>query len=105
MYNHPFFYSHFNNFRRPLYNNNNLKSNFSSEYLPSPINKNDNFEKKSDEKKEASHQTDLNSNIFNIFGISFHLDDIILLLIIYFIYTEDTKDEMLFIVLILLLLS
>lgn len=107
MYNSPFFNSPFNNYRRPGYNNK-FKSNFdnfSNESFPAPITKNSNFEKKTDEKKDSSHQTNSSSNIFNIFGISLYLDDIILLLIIYFLYTEDTKDELLFCVLILLFIS
>lgn len=43
--------------------------------------------------------------IFELFGISLYLDDIIILGLLYFLYQEEVKDDMLFLCLILLLLS
>ena len=46
-----------------------------------------------------------NSEVFEIFGIKLHFDDILLICLIFFLYSEGVKDDYLFISLILLLLS
>ena len=46
-----------------------------------------------------------NSEVFEIFGIQLHFDDILLICMLLFLYSEGVKDEWLFISLILLLLS
>ena len=43
--------------------------------------------------------------VFELFGIKFHQDDLLLIGLIFFLYTEGVKDDFLFIALILLLLS
>lgn len=48
---------------------------------------------------------DIESPIFEIFGIQLYLDDIIILGLLFFLYQEGVQDEMLYIALILLLLS
>ena len=45
------------------------------------------------------------NDYFEILGIRFHYDDILLICLIFFLYKEGVKDETLFIGLILLLLS
>lgn len=43
--------------------------------------------------------------IFEIYGIKFYLDDLIILGILFFLYQQNVKDEMLYIILFLLLFS
>ena len=45
------------------------------------------------------------SEVFEIFGLRLHFDDILLICLIFFLYNEGVKDYYLFISLILLLLS
>ena len=49
--------------------------------------------------------TDIEEPIFEIFGISLYLDDIIIIGLLFFLYQEGVQDELLFIILILLLLG
>ena len=49
--------------------------------------------------------SDIESPVFEIFGIKLYLDDIIILGLLFFLYKEEVQDEMLFIILILLLIS
>lgn len=69
------------------------------------------FDEKIDDKNpikiDSNYSTD-NSNskeLFEIFGLKLHFDDILLICLIFFLYKEGVHDEMLFIVLILLLLT
>ena len=48
---------------------------------------------------------DLESPIFDVFGIQLYLDDIIILGLLFFLYQEGVQDEMLYIALILLLIG
>ena len=48
---------------------------------------------------------DLESPVFEVFGISLYLDDIIILGLLFFLYQEGVQDEMLYIALILLLVG
>ena len=55
------------------------------------------------QKKEAkSKQSD---ELFQIFGLTLHFDDILLLCLILFLYTDGITDEWLFLSLVLLLLT
>ena len=45
------------------------------------------------------------SDCFELFGITLHVDDILLISLLLFLYTEGVNDQLLFISLILLLLS
>lgn len=54
---------------------------------------------------ENNIQSNNDDNIFEIFGIKLHSDDILLICLIFFLFKEGVKDEYLFISLILLLLS
>ncbi len=49
--------------------------------------------------------SDVEEPIFEIFGISLYLDDIIILGLLFFLYQEGVQDEMLFMALILLLVG
>ena len=65
-------------------------------------------EKQHISKKEPQKEPeDLNENpqVFNILGITFAFDDILILCLLFFLYSEGVQDEMLYIVLILLLLG
>lgn len=55
-------------------------------------------------KKSSEIRKDSNE-VFEIFGIKLHFDDILLICLIFFLYSEGVKDDYLFISLILLLLS
>lgn len=48
---------------------------------------------------------DIEEPLFEMFGISLYLDDIIIICILIFLYQEDVKDDMLYISLFLLLIS
>lgn len=48
---------------------------------------------------------DLESPIFEVFGIKLFLDDIIIVGLLFFLYQEGVQDEMLYIALILLLIG
>lgn len=48
---------------------------------------------------------DIETPIFEVFGIQLYLDDIIILGLLFFLYQEGVQDEMLYIALILLLIS
>lgn len=56
----------------------------------------------SDEKRANS---DYDSQVLNIFGITLHFDDLLIIGLLFFLYSEGVQDEMLFVALILLLLS
>ena len=43
--------------------------------------------------------------IFEIFGLKLHFDDLLIICLLFFLYEEDVKDTYLYIVLIMLLLS
>lgn len=49
--------------------------------------------------------SNLDSPLFQLFGINLYFDDILLICLIWFLYNEGVKDQELFIALILLLLS
>ena len=83
-----------------LYNNcsNNNNSNSTG-----PHNNNNEF---SENARNKNFESLYNPNdYFEILGIKFHYDDILLICLIFFLYKEGVKDETLFIGLILLLLS
>ena len=44
-----------------------------------------------------------NNNVFEIFGITLHFDDILIICLLFFLYNEGVHDTMLFISLIFLL--
>ena len=46
-----------------------------------------------------------NDNVFEIFGLTLHFDDILIICLLFFLYNEGVHDTLLFISLILLLLS
>lgn len=54
---------------------------------------------------ENDIESNNDDNIFEIFGIKLHSDDILLICLIFFLFKEGVQDEYLFISLILLLLS
>lgn len=127
MYNYPYF--GFPSFRRRYYNPNYLNNDLHNFENQSSFSKNtenntaNNCYNKSttnlniSSAKEYTHNKEerKNSNnssfnfdtdkCFNIFGISIHLDDLIILFLLYFLYSEEIDDQYLFIALIFLLLS
>lgn len=97
-------------------------------YYYSPIYSKNKFEKKDDEKpclnkplqppkKDCSlnsfcNEENRNCNfkedddeVFEIFGIKLHFDDLLIIALLFFLYKEEVKDQYLYISLILLLLS
>ena len=55
--------------------------------------------------EESKKNCDYTSQIFNIMGITFYFDDILIIFLLFFLYSEDVHDDLLFIVLIMLLLN
>lgn len=104
----------------PIYDNSKYRSktnndNFSSLYRNqrdeyknkkanshNQINVNPSFDSHKSDSSESVRKDDI---LFEIFGIKFHQDDLLLIGLIFFLYTEGVKDDFLFIALILLLLS
>ena len=58
-----------------------------------------------EKKEETKNIRSADSEIFEIFGLKLHFDDILIICLLFFLYLEGVKDEWLFISLILLLLS
>jgi len=71
---------------------------FSNSHTNTNTNTDTNLKKHPEIKKD-------NNEVFEIFGIKLHFDDILLICLIFFLYSEGVKDDYLFISLILLLLS
>lgn len=119
MYNYPFF--GFPSFRRnyyyPYYNSHNINTNYSqsTSFACSPNNCSDNKSKKNNYSEKNIHNDredckissdcDDSDEIFEIFGIKLHSDDLLILALLFFLYKEDVKDIYLYISLILLLLG
>lgn len=115
-YGLPNYMNHLNN------NNHNFVNNYKANYSNcknevNNFNDSTNFEKKDSFSKNCNNNklncenSNLVSNsstakpIFNIMGINFYFDDILILCIIFFLYSEHVNDPYLFIILILLLLN
>ena len=98
IHNYPYYnIPYYNGYSRYGYSYNNINGKTAKKEQ-----KNENIYVKSNEtKKEESDD----SPIFQIFGISFYFDDILLICLIFFLYEEGVKDDILFVILILLLLS
>lgn len=104
----------------PIYDNSKYRpkpnnGNFSSLYMKqrdeyktpkinshNQINVNSVFDSHKSDTLESVRKDDF---LFEIFGIKFYQDDLLLIGLIFFLYTEGVKDDFLFIALILLLLS
>lgn len=112
IYNSPFFSNSY--YRRTLnrnkypFTNNYPVTYYNNYYRPkdSSTIKNNNESKQRIEKKVENKEKETSENeIFEIFGIKLHFDDILLICLIFFLYNEGVKDQYLFISLILLLLT
>lgn len=57
------------------------------------------------EKTQFDNEDYNNQEVFEIFGLKLHFDDLLIIALLFFLYQEDVKDTYLYIVLILLLLS
>lgn len=95
-------YPSYNNLVQPSYNKNiKQKTNTKNETPKNHVNSsNDNFYN-----NKANFDSNSDSPLFNMFGISLYFDDILLICLIFFLYNEGVEDEWLYIVLILLLLG
>ena len=91
----------FNHFAPPYNKYYNLKKepNYNNTYNNS-INKETSL---NSDKKKCNDSSD--DDIFEIFGLKLHSDDLLLIGLLFFLYQEDVKDTYLYIALILLLLS
>ena len=133
--NFPFFPPYANSYMRPhtkghidKHNSpvNKYSKNYSSQYYHPHTTNNDNHKPdnfKNINKNSNNYNNDNNNEFskntrnknseslynpndyFEILGIKFHYDDILLICLIFFLYKEGVKDESLFVGLILLLLS
>lgn len=111
MYNFPF-YPPFPHRRYSYYPHNNTVgsvpfSNSSSQKAKNNYSNhhNNNSNNKTYEPTGLKETSEDNENIFEIFGLKLHSDDILLICLIFFLFKEGVQDEYLFIALILLLLS
>ena len=86
---------------------------YANPYIPTPSEEDDDLNNKRSSRYSAFGPirfknplfSDIESPVFEIFGIKLYLDDIIILGLLFFLYKEGVQDEMLFIILILLLIS
>jgi len=107
-------------YRKPSYNyNNNYDISDKKPYFPnisqkkeqknfdscSNNMKNKNFDDNNIEKTQFNNEEYNNEEIFEIFGLKLHFDDLLIITLLFFLYQEDVKDTYLYIALILLLLS
>ena len=103
MFSYPFFRPPFAPFRRPYYARKAIPV-FSTPVIQeetSPIViEHSNNKKKPEEKRDSG-----SPEIFELFGITLHFDDILLICLLFFLYSEGVQDEWLFISLIMLLLT
>lgn len=103
MFSYPFFRPPFEPFRRPYYARKTtpVSSTPDIQEETSPI-----VIEHSSTKKEPEERRDSGSpEIFELFGITLHFDDILLICLLFFLYSEGVQDEWLFISLIMLLLT
>lgn len=98
-------YGYYPNYSHSYYNNyynqptvNKIKTTTYPTYSSYPKNNNSNL-------KEVIKEEEKEPEVFEIFGLKLHFDDILLICLIFFLYNEGVKDPYLFISLILLLIS
>lgn len=97
----PFYNSRFNYHYPNNYNNMHKQPyNFKDAHKP-----NENKVKEIPTPKKEEQSFIDNTQIFQIFGLNLHFDDLLLIALLLFFYFEGIKDELLFISLILLLLT
>lgn len=113
-YNYPFFgfpnmrrfspyYAKTTSFKTAPYNYNSHFNKNSNTNCSANVENNHTKDNKCSKKEPLSKVTQ--EPFFEILGLKFYYDDILILCLIFFLYKEDVKDQYLFIVLILLLLN
>ena len=103
MFPYPFFRPPFETYRRPYYTRKTAPvppTPVISKETPPIITKNTDTKKEPEEKRGSG-----SPEIFELFGITLHFDDILLICLLFFLYSEGVQDEWLFISLIMLLLT
>ena len=103
MFPYPFFRPPFEPFRRPYYARKAAPISSTPvilEETPPIVIEHSNTKKEPEKKRDSG-----SPEIFELFGITLHFDDILLFCLLFFLYSEGVQDEWLFISLIMLLLT
>lgn len=103
MFPYPFFRPPFEPFRRPYYARKATPVSSTPvipEETPPIVIEHSNTKKEPEKKRDSG-----SPEIFELFGITLHFDDILLFCLLFFLYSEGVQDEWLFISLIMLLLT
>ena len=103
MFPYPFFSPPFEPFRRPYYARKaapvSSTPDIQEETSPIVMEHSNNKKELEEKRGSSSHE------VFELFGITLHFDDILLICLLFFLYSQGVQDEWLFISLIMLLLT
>ena len=97
--------ANYNNYKNQVNTTNKSFNNYTNFEKKESCSKNFNNKKINGEISHLESTSSTYNPIFNIMGINFYFDDILILCIIFFLYSEHVNDPYLFIILILLLLN